>query len=312
MMRGSMDIDRPELLLHEAALWRSAIAGRCGLDFGEGREKSLSRGLWGRAREVGVSSYAEYRRYLAADGREWQRLIERLVNHETRFWRHAPSFEYLTEVALPTLRRERAQRGDLRPIVLWSAGCSTGDEAYSLAMAGLAGAPVLAPGGKAPSSGAVRVLGTDLSEAAIERARAGRYAERSVASLPPGFARRFLIETKEAEGGDRRRPFAVRPEVRAVTSFWCASLVASGGEGVPAEPVDVIYCQNVLLYFQPEVRLDVVRRLARRLAPGGYLILAPGEIVGLRLPELEGPRSSSAAVYRRVSSSEAVRAAEES
>lgn len=283
-MLMSGEVDRPELKLHEAALWRSAIAERCGLDFGAGRERTLSRGLWGRAREVGVGSYAEYRRFLAANGPEWQRLIERLVNPETRFWRHSPSFECLTEIALPELRRERAARFDPRPLRLWSAGCSAGDEAYSLAIAGMSSSLHPSP--------PVRVLGTDLSESALARARRGRYAGRSVSPLPPALARRFVRPADD----DPRLPYEVAPEVRAAVTFVRANLTE---EDASTEPHDVIFCQNVLLYFHSDLRIEVVRRLARCLAPGGYLFLAPGEVVGLRLPELTSLRSVSAAVYRR-------------
>lgn len=286
----SGEVDRPELPLHEAAHWRTAIAVRCGLDFGAGRERTLSRGLWGRAREVGAASYAEYRTFLAGNGEEWQRLIERLVNPETRFWRHAPSFECLTELALPEIRRERAARFDARPLRLWSAGCSTGDEAYSLAMAALAGTGGI--GGVSSRLAAVRVLGTDLSESALARARRGTYAERSISPLPSALKRRFV----RSSGDDPRRPCEVGPEVRAAVTFARANLTE---EGAPAEPQDVIFCQNVLLYFDSDLRLRVVRRLARHLAPGGFLFLAPGEVVGLRLTELSSLRSASAAVYRR-------------
>lgn len=286
----SGEADRPELPLHEAALWRSAIAGRCGLDFGAGRERTLSRGLWGRAREVGARSYAEYRRFLAGNGAEWQPLIERLVNPETRFWRHAPSFETLVDVALPEILGERVARWSAEPLRLWSAGCSTGEEAYSLAIAaifGLAGRP----GGRAKAP-PVRVLGTDLSEAALARARPGRYGERSVAALPPKLARLGLRRS----GDDPRRPYEVVPEVLSAVAFAQANLTE---DGAPEELQDVIFCQNVLLYFHSDLRTEVVRRLVRHLAPGGFLFLAPGEIVGLRLPELSGMRSASAAVYRR-------------
>ncbi len=286
----SGEVDRPELLAHELTAWRSAIAGRCGLDFGAGRERTLSRGLWGRAREVGVRSYAEYRRFLGANGSEWQQLIERLVNPETRFWRHAPSFDVLVEVALPELRRARAARFESGPLRFWSAGCSTGDEAYSLAIAGLAG--IARTSGQRPP---VRVLGTDLSEAALTRARRGRYAERSVSPLPAAHQARFVRRVERGDA-DLRRPYEIVPEVSDVVSFVRANLTE---EGAPDPLQDVIFCQNVLLYFQPDLRLEVVRRLVRRLAPGGFLFLAPGEIVGLRLPELTHLREARAAVYRR-------------
>ena len=286
----SGEADRPELLRDEAALWRSAIAGRCGLDFGAGRERTLSRGLWGRAREVGARSYAEYRRFLAGNGAEWQPLIERLVNPETRFWRHAPSFEALVEVALPELLRERTARFSAEPLRIWSAGCSTGEEAYSLAIAALLG-PGLRPAGR-PKAPPVRVLGTDLCEASLARARRGCYGERSVGALPPKLAPLGLRRPAD----DPRRPYEVAPEVRAAVAFAQGNLTE---DGAPEEPQDVIFCQNVLLYFHPDLRTEVVRRLVRHLAPGGFLFLAPGEIVGLRLPELSGLRCASAAVYRR-------------
>ncbi len=296
-------IERPDLSPIEHAAWRDLIAARCGIDFAENRSKNLARGLWGRACEVGARSYGEYQRYLAKSGgeREWQALLERLVNGETRFWRHQPSFEALMAHHLPRLAGERRYRlgGSGGVVRLWSAGCSTGEEAYSLAIAGrsaLEGTGLR-----------VEVFACDLSDVALARARRANYPVRSVAPLPSALRRRFLNLVEGAElGGSMGAAnpatfevrYTVRDEVKSLVRFERANLAETAA--APPGLQDAIFCQNVLIYFRPERRVEVVRRLASHLAPGGVLFLAPGEVIGLAIPELAPERIPGAALYRRI------------
>ena len=304
-MSLSAPIERPDLSPIEHAAWRDLIAARCGIDFAENRSKNLARGLWGRAVEVGARSYGEYQRYLSKSGGdgEWQALLERLVNGETRFWRHQPSFEGLMDHHLPRLVSERRYRAGSEGSVvrLWSAGCSTGEEAYSLAIA----SRVALEG----TGLRTEVFACDLSDVALVRARRATYPVRSVASLPTALRRRFLTLIEGAEsgashGGAGRQGFevryAVREEVRRFVRFERANLAEIETEAMaPPGLQDAIFCQNVLIYFRPERRVEVVRRLASHLAPQGVLFLAPGEVIGLSVPELTAERVPGAAMYRR-------------
>jgi chemotaxis methyl-accepting protein methylase len=276
----------PELSpLHEGR-WRELIGRRCGLAFSDARLRVLRQALDERMRRLGCDDLGDYYRQVAldADGHaEWRQLLELLVNRETSFFRHAPAFDALTDHVMPQLRRDRPAG---EPARLWSAGCSTGQEAYSLAMACLEAADGRGRG--------TRVLATDISADALGRARAGRYRARELRGLPAALQARYV---PAAEGADADGSYRVCDVVRDLLHFAWFNL--NEPATYPACGQDVIFCQNVLIHFPPEAREDVVGHLARCLNPGGYLFLGPAEAMGLRVTGLESVRLEGALIYRR-------------
>src|SRR5215831_11155723 len=238
--------------------WYDLILRRCGLTFrsaqlagvmGVVREQAKARGLTNEAYFQMLSKPAE-------SVGEWEALIERLINHETSFFRHPPSFDALQRHILPELRDARPRGGKLN---LWSAGCSTGQEAYSLAMVAMDDEAL---------KGDFTVWGSDISRYAIEVARRGRYGRRAVASVRPEdqrFLRSLNAVTPE---------YDITDELRQRTRFMVANLVANDNFSVS---YDVIFCHNVLIYFSPAAVTHAVAFLASRLTFGGYLLLGPGE-----------------------------------
>src|SRR5579871_5166319 len=167
-------------------LWCDLILRRCGLTFRQTRLGDVVAAIRDQMRAHGVATEAEFYRLLAkpdAATPEWDALIERLINHETSFFRHPPSFDALRHHILPELRETRGRGGRLN---LWSAGCSTGQEAYSLAMVAMADEAL---------KGEFTVWGGDISRYAIEIARRGRYGPRAVATVPDVYRQRFLRST---------------------------------------------------------------------------------------------------------------------
>ncbi len=269
--------------------WESLVAERTGLVFGESRRRQLQRALWEAMRERGIAGYAEYYRFVTegvGGSREWARIVERLVNHETYFFRHEPSFEALRREILPPVIEERRRLKQLY-LNAWSACCATGEEAYSLAMVlrELTDSHLWQ----------LSVIGTDISRSVLERAREGRYRQFSLRGMPPDVAKRFLVGEVSENGSPL---FRVADEVRAVTRFEWFNLLEEST--FPLTPQDVIFCQNVLIYFAPERRPEIARGLGRRLAIGGHLLFGPGEIVGLRVPWLVPARFENVLAYRRV------------
>ncbi|AWM35656.1 Chemotaxis protein methyltransferase [Gemmata obscuriglobus] len=270
-----------ELTDAEFARWRESVEERSGMSLGGARARVLGEVAAARARACGFAAPAEYARHLAAcpAAPEWDRLLDGLLNGDTRFFRDPAAFAALTGFALPAARERRRREGGAR-VALWSAGCSTGPEAYSLGIACLSD-PGLA-------GWQVEVVGTDRSPAALERARAGCYRAHELAAVPPGVLRRFF---EAAPAGYR-----VGPDLRAVTRFEPCDLL---GGGPARPPQDVIFCQNVLIYYRPEARGEILRRLTAALAPGGCLVLGPAEALGLDTPGLELVRLPDAWLYRR-------------
>ncbi|MDB5097427.1 MAG: Protein-glutamate O-methyltransferase, partial [Cyanobacteria bacterium RYN_339] len=173
---------------------------------------------------------------------------------ETHFFRHAEHFHALAEVVLPDRRRAAAGR---RLRVL-SAGCSGGEEPYSVGM-------VLASQG-AP---AAEILGVDLNPEAVARARAGRYSEWSMRGVLPAVRQRYF--RREGSG------WQLDAQILAMASFSERNLAEPDAAFWAPGGFDVIICRNVLIYFTPEVIREVIQRFATALAPGGYLILGPSE-----------------------------------
>lgn len=275
-------------------MWSALVEERCGTYFGDSRVFYLSNCLWDRMQAQSIRSYAEYYQFVTrfdSERQEWNSLLERLVNRETSFFRHQPSYQGLQMEVLPRLIEERQRQG-VSQLTFWSAGCSTGEEPYSMAMTGLEAVNGMFFGG--PSL-AIAVTGSDISEIALERARRARYGARSAAGVSAPVRKRYMTLV-EAE---RDVYYDVNPFVKAMVEFRRFNLVAIETYGAPG--MDVIFCQNVLIYFKDALKVKIVENLASMLNPGGYLFLAPGEIVGRTFAGLERVRVDSCTVFRRVS-----------
>jgi chemotaxis methyl-accepting protein methylase len=240
--------------------WYELIARRCGLTFRHVRMPEVIGVVHDQMRVCGVANETAYYQLLAQAqaSAEWDALIERLTNHESSFFRHPPTFDALRTQILPELRGARPQGGRLS---LWSAGCSTGQEAYSIAMSAMDEPNV---------AGDFTVWGGDISHQAIKTARQGRYGPRAVATIPDRYRQRFLRVVETASGVEHEIVDEVRRHVRFMTS----NLVEPDGFR-PSH--DVIVCHNVLIYFSPAAVTRAVQYLASCLTIGGYLLLGPGE-----------------------------------
>ncbi len=284
---------RPELSELEVSLFGDAIERRCGMQVTESRVRFLTRCLWSRVRASGLRSYSEYYHrvtYGAGSDGEWGELLELLLNRETGFYRHLPSFAALTERVLPELAAERARHG-VFALSAWSAGCATGEEAYSLGMAFHEALSVLGP----PAGGRweIKVSGTDLSETALARARRGRYRAAAVRALPDGLRERYLERLED----DLELYYEPGRKLRETVQFGALNLNRPEDFWVGAQ--DVVFCQNVLVYFRADRREQIARELVKKLKPGGYLFLAPGEVVGLKAPGIRSVRFDNALAYQR-------------
>lgn len=185
-------------------------------------------------------------------------VVEALLNNETFFFRDAAACRPAHEAGIAALIAARAEKKRLR---IWSAGCSTGQEIYSFAMG-------LAKSAAKLADWDVMLLGTDVSRAALAQARGGLYSQMEVQRGLPILE---LITHFDQEGDNWR----VKPSLRARTTFVHHNLFAPA----PAGPFDLILCRNVLLYFVPERRRQVLANLADAIAPDGLLILGAGETV---------------------------------
>ncbi|BDG09108.1 chemotaxis protein methyltransferase [Anaeromyxobacter paludicola] len=245
------------------ARYQALVHGESGIWLAPGKKALLEGRLASRLRELGVGSYAEYLDRARADPDELARLLDRITTHETRFFREPRHFELLERQLLPRWR-EAARAGSRPPRVrVWSAGCSSGEEPYSLAMSLLAG--LREPGWS------LEVVATDLSTPVLERARAGVYRIEQAAEIPRPLLQAYMLQGTGSQEGRMK----AGPELRRVVRFARLNLAAEAWPGLGT--FDLVFCRNVLIYFDPPGKERVVSRLLRHLAPEGYLFLGHAE-----------------------------------
>jgi chemotaxis methyl-accepting protein methylase len=207
----------------EYRIWRDFIQQRCGLYFAENRLSFMSRRLENRMRVVGIPSYSEYFHYVSYNPtgeEEWKELLELLLNLETGFFRHLPSFEALTGHMLPGLMRQKRGYGD-NNIAMWSAGCSIGAEPYSLVMAFL---DMVAADGTCSvvqdvpldqAGWQLRVSGTDICRRSLEKARRGTYKPHEVRYMPDLYRENYITKIE----GEQGVLYQVDKQVRKMINF---------------------------------------------------------------------------------------------
>lgn len=268
--------------------------------FTQNRLGFLYRRLWERMQIRHIRSYSEYYHYVVfnPDGeKEWHELLALLLNHETSFFRHKPSFAALTEYVLPRLMKEKEKHG-VNIITGWSAGCSTGQEVYSMVMAiqELIGSSSASVNGNRSQSWQIKITGSDISPTALDKARRGQYKSHELRYLSNYYCNQYM--TLLGERQNEQSIYQVNDQVRAMAQFGQINLHDPGSYWVSAQ--DIIFCQNVLIYLKPETRDEIVRRLCQRLNPGGYLFLAPAEVIDLKLPGVKPVRLSEVLIYQRI------------
>jgi chemotaxis protein methyltransferase CheR len=241
--------------------FRHWVGRRFGLAFEPTRHDFVTRVFLERLAQRGLPADAYLRSLEVAGGadKECQLLAERLTVPETYFFRIPEHFQALVELVLP----ERAKaRADQRRLRLLSAGCATGEEAYSMAMVIRDRMPELA-------SWQIQILGVDLSRAALTRAVTGRYRDWSLRQTHQSLRERCFLQ-KEQE-------LILDESLLAMVEFQERNLKDPDADLWHGEPFDVIFCRNVVMYFTPECFAATVERLARALVPGGYLFLGHAE-----------------------------------
>ena len=268
---------------YEFRQWSELLETRTGIRLPEKRKSFLLSNLSIRMRELGYRRYRDYFRYVT-DGRrgmvEWEILVDRLTVHETRFYRDPTALQMLRETWLDHL-----PAGDPpHQLRVWSVGCATGEEPYSLAM--LIDDALLARGIRAYPA----ITATDISAAALATAREGIYPANRLVNLPDGFRGRYFREL-----GNSR--WQVKDAVRERVGFARLNLLNLAH--APVTPMDVVYCQNVLIYFRKLQRQRILDRLVEHLRPGGLLVLGAGEITDWRHPEIAIVDYPGTLVYRR-------------
>lgn len=269
----------PELSDRAFLTWQELLEERLGLQLPEQRRSFLKTSLAIRMRELGFTDYLDYYRYIRngdAGLIEWNCLIDRVTVQETRFFRDPAAF------ALTRDFLARRVHEVTRPLSIWSVGCSTGEETYSLAM--MTADLLRREFDQVRHFG---VTGTDVSSRALETARQGVYPARRVEMIDKRLIERFFTP----QAGQYR----VVPTLQERVCFTRLNVLELARS--PIKELDLIYCQNMLIYFRKWRRKDIVSELAKRLARGGMLVLGLGEVVDWKMPELTRVPGERALAY---------------
>ncbi|KQP68168.1 protein-glutamate methyltransferase [Methylobacterium sp. Leaf111] len=252
---------------------KARIIARTGHHYYADKDDLLFDRLRKRFRALGLADATAYAACLddrLTGGPEWAALEAEITIGETFFFRYAEQFAALRTTILPALIAARAPERTLR---VWSAGCSTGAEPYSIAIL------LHELLGTALPEWRVSILGTDISTAALETARAGIYGRWALRTLPLGERLRYFVPGPAVAGPGRDGTYALRPEFRRMVRFERRNLMdlLDVRTAQPLAEFDLVLCRNVLIYFEAEVVLGIVRALGRRLTPEGWLLIGHAE-----------------------------------
>jgi chemotaxis protein methyltransferase CheR len=251
----------PTIELGDFRLLRDVINRFCGIEFSDDQRASVARKLRERLRALDLPDFKQYYHYLRyhVDAQaELERAAELLTTNETYFFREDYQLRGFRDEILPRLRESLAGKRTNR-LAIWSAGCSTGEEVYTLAM-------LIAKSGLFDDWN-VRVFGNDISRRVLHTARRAVYGSSSFRAMPEEFASYFV---------DMPDGKQVHPRIRAMCHFGHLNLLERDRTAVVGR-VDAIFCRNVLIYFDDRSRRSVIDTFYERLSPGGYLLLGHSE-----------------------------------
>lgn len=261
----------------------SFVYEQVGIKLPAGKQVMLEARLQKRLRALGHASYDQYAEFLfTPEGQrtELQHFIDVVTTNTTEFFRESKHFDHLAAQVIP---QWIAKHGHSRPFRVWSAGCSAGMEPYTLAM-------VLSEAATRNPGFAFSILATDISSRVLEQAVRAIYEMERVNSIPEHYRRKYLLRSKDKN----KRLIRMAPEIRACVHFERLNFMDDFKVG---DPMDVIFCRNVIIYFDKPTQEGVFGRFCTCLRPGGHLFIGHSEsLAGMRLPlETVAPT-----IYRRI------------
>ena len=269
---------------HELSEIRMLIEERTGICFDESRERFFSTRVREHLRAKGLQHGTDLLRSMRKSNVEYEGLLERLLTQETSFFRYLGVYEAFEKRVLPELHAKKFWKNP-RTLRVWSAGCSTGEEPYSIAI-------TIADSLSFADAWNVEILATDVGRQALKHAERGIYSGRSIASVTE---KQLASHFSSAENGQQ-----VKPRLRKMISFAQMNLASP----VYLGRMDVIFCMNVLIYFSEERRRALVQRFYETLEPGGYLFLGHSESISKMPVKFQAIVLNDCILYRKPTADE--------
>jgi len=262
------------ITLREFRLFQSLVHREAGISLSDQKRALLVGRIGPRVRALSLPSFGAYYDRVCVDSEELTLMIDAVCTNETHFFREPKQFEFLETQWLPALRREAEAGRRRREIRIWSAGCSTGEEPFSIAMTLLNHLP----------DWKHEVIASDLSTKVLARASAAIWPAERVTNVPVHYRKAFLLRGS----GPQEGKVAAREELRAIVRFGRVNL---HHDTYPvAGRFDAVFCRNVLIYFDAESKRKIIHRLLDRLDPNGLLFLGHSEsLSGFERVRVAGP-----------------------
>ena len=258
--------------------FRTLIYDESGISLNDQKQGLVASRLSKRLRDLGLSTFAEYYEQVTRDSsrEEFTRMLDLISTNKTDFFREPKHFDFLREEILPQL-------GSDKRIRIWSSACSTGEEPYTIAM-------TLYEGVSDPAQWNFKILASDLSTRVLAKAAAGVYDAARVCDVPMELLRRHFLRGR----GNSESLLKVKPHLAAMVQFRRLNLM---DEQFPIKsPLDLIFCRNVMIYFDRPTQERLVNKFHRYLKPGGYLFIGHSE----SLQWVEHPfKSLAPTIYRK-------------
>jgi chemotaxis protein methyltransferase CheR len=269
---------------HELSEIRMLIEERTGICFDESRERFFSTRVKEHLRAKGLDRGTDLLRAIRKSNVDYEALLEGLLTQETSFFRYPSVYQAFEKRVLPELHAKKFWKNP-RTLRIWSAGCSTGEEPYSIAI-------TIADSLSFSDSWNVEILATDVGRHALKLAEHGVYSGRSLGSVGPEQLSRHFTK---GSGG-----YQVKPKLRRLVTFTQMNLASA----VYVGRMDMIFCMNVLIYFSEERRRTLVQRFYDTLEPGGYLFLGHSESISKMPVKFQAIVLNDCILYRKPTAEE--------
>ncbi len=257
--------------------FRDLIYGESGIHFSETNRSILESRLRERLRLTGHQSVGDYFTHLKRDGEELKEFLDSVTTNLTRFFRNTAHFETFENFVIPDLITRKKTSSD-RQIRVWSAGCSTGEEPYTIAMVLM---EILPPGYS------VKVIASDISLKSLMTAKAGYYPTQRVTGVPERYLRKYFLEKDTG--------YQIHPDVMKNVTFDYHNLKHSNG----VTSLDIVFCRNVLIYFDDAAQKVTVDHFWNAMSPYSYLFIGHSESLFGMNTQFEFVRTDWACVYRK-------------
>ena len=258
---------------------RTLIEQRSAILFDASRERFFSTRIREYIEEKEIAGGTELLALVKGSSTQYEALLETLLTQETSFFRYPAVYDALEKRILPEMQERKFWQSP-RALRIWSAGCSTGEEPYSIAI-------TLCDALKFVEAWEIEILATDISRRALRHAERGLYSKRSLQDVSLGQVDAHFTATKHG--------YQVKPRIRKMISFAQMNLI----EPVYVGKLDCIFCMNVLMYFSDERRLAILRRFYDALEPGGYFLLGHSETLSNVPMKFESVVLGDCRIYRK-------------